>query len=187
MFEDDIELLAIERLQALGYQYLYGPDIAPDGEQAERTSFEEVILAGRLKNAVQRINPTLPPEVREEALKAIQRINSPELLANNESFHRMLTEGIKVSYQRDGQERGDLVWLVDFQNPENNEFVVANQFTVVENGVNKRPDIILFVNGLPLVVMELKNPTSETLPFILPTNKSKPTKALSPAYLPTMG
>lgn len=83
------------------------------------------------------------------------------MLTNNESFHRLLTEGVKVSYQKDGQQRGDLVWLVDFNTPENNDFVVANQFTVIENNVNKRPDLILFVNGIPLVVMELKNAADE--------------------------
>ena len=96
-----------------------------------------------------------------EALKEVGRIQSPELLANNEAFHRLLTEGVKVSYQQHGNERGDLVWLVDFANPDNNEFVVANQFTVIENNQNKRPDLILFVNGLPLVVMELKNASDE--------------------------
>src|SRR5699024_1084936 len=86
---------------------------------------------------------------------------SPDLLANNETFHRLLTEGIPVTKRVDGEERGDRVFLVDFDNPLHNEFVVVNQFTVVENGVNKRPDIILFINGLPLVVIELKNATDE--------------------------
>ena len=89
------------------------------------------------------------------------RLNSLELIADNESFHRMLTEGISVSYNHDGDERGDLVWLVDFDCPENNEFLVINQFTVIENSINKRPDIVLFINGIPLVVIELKNPVDE--------------------------
>jgi type I restriction enzyme R subunit len=93
--------------------------------------------------------------------KGVERLHSPELLANNEAFHRMMAEGVKVNYQKDGQDRGDLVWLVDFANPENNEFVVANQLTVIENNQNKRPDIVLFVNGLPLVVIELKNAADE--------------------------
>src|SRR5690554_5494829 len=124
-----------------------------------------------MAEAVRRINPTVPAAAQEEAIKEIQRIHSPELLTNNESFHRLLTEGIKVSYQKDlpasaGQaggreERGDLVWLIDFNTPENNDFIVANQFTVVEDGVNKRPDVILFVNGIPLVVIELKNAADE--------------------------
>ena len=111
--------------------------------------------------AVKRINPDVPTHALQEALKEVGRIHSPELLANNEAFHRLLTEGVKVSYQQNGNERGDLVWLVDFANPDNNEFVVANQFTVIENNQNKRPDVILFVNGLPLVVMELKNASDE--------------------------
>lgn len=159
--ESAIETLAIERLQSLGYSYVYAPDIAPDAATPERENFAEVLLTQRLRNAVARINPTLPSAALDEAIKTIQRISSPELLANNEAFHRLLTEGVSVSYQKDGNTRGDLVWLVDFDSPDNNEFVVANQFTIIENNQNKRPDIILFVNGLPLVVIELKNAADE--------------------------
>ena len=159
--ESDIEALALELLESLGYHYLPGPDIAPDGQRPERSTFEDVLLLDRLQTALRRINPTVPASAIEDAIKQIQRIHSPELITNNETFHRMFTEGVKVSYQKDGKERGDLVWLVDFENPDNNDFVVCNQFTVIENNINKRPDIILFVNGLPLVVMELKNPADE--------------------------
>ena len=159
--ETAIESLAIERLQALGFDYVYGPDIAPDAANPEREGFAEVLLLGRLSKAIARINPTLPTAALDEAIKTIQRISSPELLANNEEFHRNLTESINVSYQKDGATRGDYVWLIDFANPENNEFVVTNQFTIIENNQNKRPDIILFVNGLPLVVIELKNAADE--------------------------
>jgi len=159
--ESAIETFAIELLEEQGYHYIYAPSIAPDSETPERSSFEDVLLMERLQTAVVRINPTIPSDIREDAIKQILRLNSPELIANNEAFHRMLTEGIPVTYQQDGNERGDLVWLVDFKNPENNEFVVANQLTVIENHINKRPDVILFVNGLPLVVIELKNPTDE--------------------------
>lgn len=159
--ESAIETLAIERLQALGFDYIYGPDIAPDSTNPERESFAEVLLLNRLRNAAARINPTLPSAALDEAIKIVQRISSPELLANNEAFHRLLTEGVNVSYQKDGNTRGDLVWLADFANVENNEFVVVNQFTIIENNQNKRPDLILFVNGLPLVVIELKNAADE--------------------------
>ena len=159
--ESEIETLAIERLQALGFDYIYGPDIAPDSTNPERENFAEVLLLGRLRNAATRINPTLPAAALDEAIKTIRRISSPELLANNEAFHRLLTEGVNVSYQKDGNTRGDLVWLVDFANPDNNEFLVANQVTIIENNQNKRPDLILFVNGLPLVVIELKNAADE--------------------------
>lgn len=159
--ESAIEAFAIELLEKQGYQYIYGPSIAPDSDTPVRASFEEVILTERIKAAVARINPTVPADARDDAVKQITRLNSPELIANNEAFHRLLTEGIKVTYQKDGQSRGDLVWLVDFHEPENNDFLVLNQFTVIENHVNKRPDVILFVNGLPLVVIELKNPADE--------------------------
>ncbi len=159
--ENTIEAFAIKLLEHLGYQYLYAPDIAPNTANSERATYEEVLLLGRLEAAIRRINPSIPYDTQTEALKEVQRINSPELLANNEAFHRMLTEGIKVTYQKDGHPRGDLVWLIDFDHPENNEFVVANQFTVIENGNTKRPDVLLFVNGIPLVVLELKNPADE--------------------------
>jgi len=159
--ESEIEQFAIELLEKQGYQYVYAPDIAPDGDTPERNRFEDVLLLERLRNAVGRINPEIPTDAREDAIRQILRLNSPELIANNEAFHRMLTEGIKVRYQKDGTNRGDLVWLIDFKNPDNNEFIVSNQFTVIENNVNKRPDVILFVNGLPLVVIELKNPADE--------------------------
>ncbi len=159
--ENSIELLAIERLEKLGYEYIYAPNIAPDSDTPERDSYEQLLLLNRLKKAVARINPSIPAEVQQEAIKEIQRIASPELLANNETFHRLLTEGIPVSKRVKGDDRGDRVWLIDFKHPENNEFVVANQFTVVENGHNKRPDVILFVNGIPIIVMELKNAANE--------------------------
>ena len=159
--ESTIEKFAIELLEKQGYQYIYAPSIAPDSDTPERESFEDLLLMERLQSAVGRINPSIPADIREDAIKQIQRLNSPELIANNETFHRMLTEGIKVGYQKDGYNRGDLVWLIDFANPENNDFLVLNQFTVIENNVNKRPDVILFVNGLPLVVIELKNPADE--------------------------
>src|SRR5690606_18996967 len=132
--ENHIEQLAIERLEQLGYEYVYGPDIACDSETPERENFEQVLLLQRLRNAVKRINHSIPADAQAEAIKEIQRIASPELLANNETFHRLLTEGIPVSKRVDGDDRGDRVWLVDFNDPYNNEFVVANQFTIIENG-----------------------------------------------------
>jgi len=159
--ESAIEKFAIELLEKQGWRYLYGPDIAPEEAKEERASFGDVILMDRLMNSIKRINPHLEMEEIVDAIRQLQRMNSPELIANNEAFHRMLTEGITLSRQKDGAERGDLAWLVDFKNPDNNEFLVVNQFTVIENNVNKRPDVILFVNGLPLVVVELKNPADE--------------------------
>jgi type I restriction enzyme R subunit len=184
--ESAIEQFAIDLLEKSGYQYIFGPDIAParegqvpraqdaqerlpDSETPERQSFEDVLLLERLTAAVARINPNVPVDAREDAIKQLLRLNSPELIANNEAFHRMLTEGIKVNYQKNGNNRGDLVWLIDFSSTENNDFVVLNQYTVIDNnpstglraGVNKRPDVVLFINGLPLVIIELKNPADE--------------------------
>jgi len=159
--ENAIEEYAIELLRGLGYGYCHGPDLAPDGASPERASFADVLLLERLRGAIDLLNPTVPAEAREDALRQVQRIASPELLVNNETFHRLLTEGVPVQYQKDGQTRGDLVWLADFQRPARNEFLAVNQLTIVENGHNKRPDLVLFVNGLPLVVLELKNATDE--------------------------
>ena len=136
--ENDIELYAIEELENLGYHYVYGPDIAADGEFPERTNYADVVLHNRLKEAILQINPNIPEQARLDAFNQVIRIGSPDLLADNETFHRMLTEGIKVSYQKDGNQRGDIVKLIDFENIENNEFIVINQFTVVENNNNKR-------------------------------------------------
>jgi len=159
--ENNIEEFAIKLLDKLGYEYIYAPNIAPDGETPERKTYEQVLLIDRLQKAVKRINKSIPADAQAEAIKEIQRIASPELLMNNETFHRLLTEGIPVSKRVDGDDRGDRVWLIDFKNPYNNDFLVANQFTVVENNNNKRPDVILFVNGIPLVVIELKNAADE--------------------------
>ena len=159
--ESAIEEFAIHLFERQGYSYLYGPDIAPDGTNPERRYYDDVLLTGRLEAALRRINPRHSPSVLQAALKEVQRIHSPDLLANNEAFHRLLTEGVGVSYQQNGNERGDLVRLIDFDTPENNEFVVVNQFTVIENHQNKRPDIVLFVNGIPQVVLELKNAADE--------------------------
>ncbi|WP_028949818.1 type I restriction endonuclease subunit R [Sulfurihydrogenibium subterraneum] len=153
--ENSVENLAIDLLKNQGYDYIYG------GDDLLRSSFQDVILFDRLKKAIKRINPDLIENSIEDAIKQITNINTPDLILNNETFHRMLTEGVKITYQKDGIERGDIVWLVDFKNPENNDFLVVNQFTVIENHKNKRPDIVVFINGLPLVVMELKNPADE--------------------------
>jgi len=159
--EQQVEDFSISLLEEHGYKYLHGPEIAPESLLPERATYEQVLLLGRLQNAVRKINPSIPAAAQTEAIKEIQRIASPELLANNETFHRLLTEGIPVSKRVDGDDRGDRVWLIDFKNPHNNDFVVANQFTIIENGNNKRPDVILFVNGIPLVVIELKNAADE--------------------------
>ena len=159
--ENKIESFAIELFQQQAYEYLYGPVMAPDGEKAERESYTDVVLKQRLVHSVNMLNPSIPDDARQQAIREVINLNSPDLIAGNEHFYSLLTNGIDVEYQKDGDTRGDKVWLIDFNTPENNEFLVVNQFTVTEDNNKKRPDIILFVNGLPLVVMELKNPVDE--------------------------
>ena len=155
--ESTIEDLAIERLKAIGYDYLHGGVIAPEGERPERSGYRDVILKRRLREAVRRINPAMSDDGLDAAVREVLRVGSPDLLADNEAFHRLLTEGVPVQTHVDGDERGGRVWLVDFDDPANNDFLVVNQFTVVGNHHTKRPDLVLFVNGLPLGVIELKN------------------------------
>jgi len=159
--ENSIEKFAMELLENLEYEYVFGPTIAPDGEKPERKSWEEAVLIDRFKHAINTLNPSIPETARKQAIREVLHIASPELIHNNEIFHRFLTDGVEVEYQKDGITRGDKIWLVDFDEPENNEFLVVNQYTVIENNINKRPDVVLFVNGLPLVVIELKNPADE--------------------------
>jgi type I restriction enzyme, R subunit len=157
--ENDIEQIALTILQEdLGYTVLYGPNIA-DG--IERTH-NEVVINGRLKAAIDKLNPTIPAEAREEAFKKVLRTISVNLFENNEAFHRQITEGVDVKFSiGEGKSKTDKVWLMDFEHPNRNEFVAVNQYTVIENHQNKRPDIVLLINGLPLVVIELKNAVDE--------------------------
>ena len=181
MIESKIEEYAIKLLESMGYDYLYGPDIAPDSLSPERSTFSEPFLPERVKAAIKRLNPHLSISTHEYAFKELLRINSPDLIANNETFHRMLTEGMTVTHTKNGHERGDLLWLVDFAHPENNEFLIVNQFTIIENHVNKRPDVILFVNGLPLVVIELKNPADENATIKSAFNQLQTYKVMVPS------
>lgn len=158
--ENEIEEIALSYLESLGYSYLLGTDISPDGEHPER-QYNEVVLATRLRDAIDKLNPTITQDAKEDALKKVLRTDSPNLLINNESFHRYLTDGVDVEVRTESGIRGEKVYIVDFETPENNEFLAINQFTIIESNQNKRPDIILFVNGLPLVVVELKNAVDE--------------------------
>jgi type I restriction enzyme R subunit len=155
--EPDIEVHNLELLKALGYGYKNGYTLEPEGAAPERQSFGDVLLKDRLTQALARINPHLSPDTRHEAQRKVQNIASPDLINNNETFHRYLTEGITVEYNKNGETKGKKLWLIDWKTPENNEFLAVNQFTVIEDNHDRRPDIILFINGLPLVVIELKN------------------------------
>src|SRR5205085_1216531 len=142
----------------LGYEVLYGPELAPGQPGAERDDYGTVVLEDRLRNALGGLNPKVPAEALEEAFRKLTRPDLPSLAPNNHRVHKYLVEGVPVEYQRQDESiGGDLVRVLDFDNPENNEFLAVNQFTVVEDRHERRPDIILFVNGLPLAVIELKN------------------------------
>lgn len=158
--ENEIEEIALSYLQGLGYTYQLGTVISPDGEHPER-QYNEVVLVTRLRDAIDKLNPNISQDAKEDALKKVLRTDSPNALINNENFHRYLTDGVDVEMRTESGIRGEKIYIVDFESPENNEFLAVNQFTVVEGNQNKRPDIILFVNGLPLVVIELKNAVDE--------------------------
>jgi type I restriction enzyme R subunit len=159
--ENNIENFAIAILQTIGWEYVHGLLIAPGAEQEERENFEQIILVDRLRKSVAILNPAIPHDAQEQAIQKALRIYSPELLHNNETFHQLLVEKVKVPYQQDGFERSYEVALIDFENPSNNEFLCVNQYTIVEKNQNKRPDVLLFVNGIPLVVIEIKNAADE--------------------------
>lgn len=156
IYESTVEEFVIELLQGQGFDYL-----SPEAQEIERKSLADVILIPRLKKAISILNPTIPKEAQDQALRQVLNLPSQNLIDNNEAFHKMLTEGIEVEYLTEHGVKGDKVWLVDFNDVRNNDFIACNQFTVIQNNINKRPDIVLFVNGLPLVVIELKNPADE--------------------------
>ena len=165
--ENEIEQIAIDYLQNMGYTHVLGTAISPDGEHPER-QYNEVVLATRLRDAIDKLNPSISQDAKDDALKKVLRTDSPNALINNETFHKYLTEGIDVEVRTDSGIRGEKVYIVDFNNPGNNVFLAVNQFTIIEGNPaygtgrqNKRPDIILFINGLPLDVIELKNATDE--------------------------
>lgn len=160
--ESDVEQAAIEWLEAIGYTFLLGPEIAPDMPQSERNSFEDVCLAQRLQAALARINGSIPAAALDEAFRKIKLITSPVLVDANHEFHYYLVNGVAVEYVRpDGTVGYDPVQIIDIENPENNDGLVVNQFSVIEGGHHRRPDLIIFVNGLPLAVFELKNAIDE--------------------------
>ena len=160
-FESDLEQTLIEWLQEIGYDYALGADLSPGGNTVER-SYDEVVLKHRLRSALLRINSKLPAEAIDEALRLILVPQHPTLIQNNHDFHRYITQGIDVQIrQKDGSYRTEKVWIFDRNNLDNNEFLAVNQLTIIENKHNRRPDVIIYINGLPMVVIELKNPVDE--------------------------
>ena len=160
--ESVVEEATLTWLKELGYTALNGPNIAPGEPKEERASYNDVVLAGRLRSALVRINPDIPPDALDEVIRKITRSDTPNLFENNRRFHQQLTGGVDVEYHaNDGRIIHNKAWLIDFSGPGNNDWLAVNQFTVVENNTNRRCDVVIFVNGLPLGVIELKNPGDE--------------------------
>jgi len=160
--ESVVEEAALGYFRELGYETKFGPDIAPDGKTPERKNWDDVVLVDRLKAAIDRINPHLSPQAREDALRKVLRSESPNLIISNRRFHEFLANGVDIETRRkEGRIAGDKAWLVDFEHPENNDWLVVNQFAVIENGHSRRPDLVVLLNGLPFAVFELKNPADE--------------------------
>ena len=160
--ESVVEEAALEWLAGLGWQTVYGPDIAPDTPNAERSDYDQVALERRLRDALAELNPGLPTTAVDDAFRKLTHPEGPTLEARNRAFHHMLVDGVTVEYRTsDGDIRGAQARVVDFDSPSNNDWLAVNQFTVTENKYNRRPDVVLFVNGLPLCIIELKNPADE--------------------------
>jgi type I restriction enzyme R subunit len=162
--ESVVEDAALSWLDGLGYAVLHGPEIAVGMAGAERTDpgYRDVILERRLRQALARLNPSLPPEALDDAFRKLMRADAPSLIERNRAAHRMLVDGITVEYRRaDGSIAGAQARVIDFETPANNDWLAVNQFTVAEGQHTRRPDVVVFVNGLPLAVIELKNPADE--------------------------
>ncbi len=162
LHENHVEEAGIETLRSLGWMYLHGQDIAPDGVSPQRPSYGNAVLIPRLERWVAQINPAVSPDGIEAALRKVLSSETPNLVEENRRIHKLIVDGVDVEYRaKDGRIVGDKVWLIDFDNIDANDWLAVNQFTLIEGRHNRRPDVILFVNGLPLAVLELKNPGSE--------------------------
>ncbi len=159
--EAEVEEAALAWLGALGYEIRHGDALAPGSATAERATYAQVVLHDRLRAALARLNPDLPPPALDDAFRKLTRPDKPSLVANNHALHRLIVDGVNVEYTVDGRIAGAQARVLDYDDPAANDWLAVNQFTVVENRHKRRPDIVLFVNGLPLAVIELKNAADE--------------------------
>jgi len=161
--EEHVEENVLSILKSLGYTIIRGSneEYLPGGSEALRSNYQDVILLDKLRYALKKLNPDAPADAIEQAIKQIQRSESQKLLTNNENFHNWLVNGISTPIKKSGEERHIIIKLFDFKEPKNNEFTAVNQFTIIENNIERRPDVILFINGLPLIILELKNLADE--------------------------
>lgn len=160
--EDSLEQIWLKYLQDIGYSTIYGPDILPDGPNPLRTDVRQPYLPQNIKSALQRINPTATPQMVEDAYARLTKFEEPSLILKNQKFCFMLEKGIKVNHKdKTGRDTATILQVLDYANPANNEFLAINQFTIQGPTNTRRADIIIFINGLPMVVIELKNPLKE--------------------------
>jgi type I restriction enzyme R subunit len=186
LLEDHIEQAGIETLKALGWQYLDGMAISPDGSAPQRASFSDTVLTRRFDRALRALNPDLPEEAIETAFRLVLNTDKPNLIEENQRLHKLITDGVGVEYRAaDGSVKSDRVWLVDFDDPAANDWMVTNQFTIVEGQKNRRPDLVCFLNGLPVAVLELKNPGSESATLTSAYNQLQTYKTQIPSLFRT--
>ena len=160
--EAELEQASLDWLAALGWSVAHGRDIAPDTPDAERNEYGQVVLERRLRDALARLNPAMPISALDDAYRKLIRPEGSTLEARNRAFHRTLVNGVEVEYRENGgRVRGGQARVIDYDSPANNDWLAVNQFAVSENRNNRRPDVVLFVNGLPLGIIELKNPADE--------------------------
>jgi type I restriction enzyme R subunit len=182
--ESVVEEAALAWFESLGYEVLSGPALAPGELFSERSTYADVVLVNRLREALVRVNPQIPPEAMEDAVGKVLRTESPSLVENNRRFHHFVTDGVAVEYRRDDRNVHDAVWLFDLNELENNDWAAVNQFTVEDEGRNRRPDIVVFVNGLPLAVIELKNLADENATIRNAYNQLQTYKSDIPSLFP---
>ena len=159
--EDLIEMAFIDQLTDQGFEFYHGPDIAPDSDNPQRKNFDSVVLESELLKAIEKLNPDVPSSAINEAHQKVLNLGTEDIMENNERFHTYLTNGVPIEFTKDGAAKGVNVDLLDIENPENNTYWAVNQLVIKENNVNRRLDVVIYINGLPLVVVELKNASSE--------------------------
>ncbi len=159
--EDLLEQQCLDWFKEIGYSYVFGPDLAPDGDSPERDDFRQVILPGRLRSSLQKLNPKVPSATIDSAISQLTNPNIPGLLASNRQIHRLMTQGVPVTYMDGNQQIGIRLKVIGFDDPASNDWLVVNQLAVIGDKHNRRPDVVVYLNGLPIAVIELKNPADE--------------------------
>src|SRR3990167_6819266 len=160
--EQDVENAALEMLQEMGYEIVYAPELAPDGSNPQRKEWDTVVLLNVLEASLKKLNPDVPEDAIQEAIKKITKTSSHKIIVNNEQFHEFVINGVAVEHREKGKVKNSHLRIFDRDKPGRNTFQALNQFTIIENKHNRRPDVIIFINGLPVGIIELKNPASAT-------------------------